>query len=79
MKTRRMFFLGKHPFLEIASERALTNRSPVAALSKITEGRKPTRSIGIYIYIYITDLSIDRMGKFASENPRKRNLDIDLP
>lgn len=70
-----MFFLGKHPFLEIASERALTNRSPVAALSKITEGGKPTGSIDIYI----TDLSIDRMGKFASENPRKRNLDIDLP
>lgn len=72
-----MFFLGKHPFLEIASKRALTNRSPVPALSKITEGGKPTGSIDIYIYI--TDLSIDRMGKFASENPRKRNLDIDLP
>lgn len=74
MRTRRMFFLGKHPFLEIASERALTNRSPVAALSKITEGGKPTGSIDIYIYIK----RIDRSTEWGNSHPRIREKEISI-
>lgn len=61
-------------FLEIASERTSTKRSAaasVAALSSL-KSRKPTESIDIYLYIYIRDRSIDRMGKFVSENRWKK-------
>lgn len=74
MRTRRTFFLGKHPFLEIASERTLTNRSPVAALSKITEGGKPTESIDIYIYIK----RIDRWTEWGNSHPRIREKEISI-
>lgn len=61
----------KHPLLEIASQRTLTNRSPsMAALSSL-KSRKEEKYRYIYIYI-CTDRSIDRMGKFVSENPWKK-------